>query len=62
MNTMLDSIVRLMKNIQLQHDFLEDRVQDLISEIKGLGSGDLRTRAEVTSDARFSGTFLQLYD
>jgi methyl-accepting chemotaxis protein len=51
MNTMLDSIVRLMKNIQRQHDFLEDRVQDLITEIKGLGSGDLRTRAEVTSDA-----------
>ena len=51
MNTMLDSIVRLMKNIQRQHDFLESRVQDLISEIKGLGSGDLRTRAEVTSDA-----------
>lgn len=51
MNTMLDSIVRLMKNIQRQHDFLEHRVQDLITEIKGLGSGDLRTRAEVTSDA-----------
>ncbi len=51
MNTMMDSIVRLMKNIQRQHDFLEDRVQELISEIKGLGSGDLRTRAEVTSDA-----------
>lgn len=51
MNTMLDSIVRLMKNIQRQHDFLENRVQDLISEIKGLGSGDLRIRAEVTSDA-----------
>lgn len=51
MNTMLDSIVRLMKNIQRQHDFLEDRVQDLIGEIKGLGTGDLRTRAEVTSDA-----------
>ncbi|HEY3993391.1 MAG TPA: HAMP domain-containing protein [Ktedonobacteraceae bacterium] len=51
MNTMLDSIVRLMKNIQRQHDLLENRVQDLISEIKGLGSGDLRTRAEVTSDA-----------
>lgn len=51
MNTMLDSIVRLMKNIQRQHDLLENRVQDLISEIKGLGTGDLRTRAEVTSDA-----------
>ena len=51
MNTMLDSIVRLMKNIQRQHDFLENRVQDLISEIQGLASGDLRARAEVTSDA-----------
>jgi len=51
MNTMLDSIVKLMKNIQRQHDFLEDRVQEMIGEIKGLGSGDLRTRAEVTSDA-----------
>jgi methyl-accepting chemotaxis protein len=50
-NTMLDSIVRLMKNIQRQHDFLESRVQDLIHEMTGLGSGDLRTRAEVTSDA-----------
>lgn len=51
MNAMLDSIVRLMKNIQLQHDFLETRVQTLIAEVKGIGSGDLRPRAEVTSDA-----------
>lgn len=51
MNTMLDSIVRLMKNIQRQHDALEARVQNLIGEIKGFGSGDLRTRAEVTPDA-----------
>ena len=51
MNTMLDSIVRLMKNVQRQHDFLKGRVQEMIGEIKGLGSGDLRTRAEVTSDA-----------
>jgi methyl-accepting chemotaxis protein len=51
MNTMLDSIVLLMKNIQRQHDMLEDRVQRFITEIRGLGSGDLRLRAEVTSDA-----------
>lgn len=51
MNAMLDSIVRLMKNIQLQHNFLETRVQSLITEVKGVGSGDLRLRAEVTSDA-----------
>ncbi len=51
MNAMLDSIVRLMKNIQLQHDFLETRVQRLIAEVKGVGAGDLRSRTEVTSDA-----------
>ncbi len=50
MNTMLDSIVSLMKHIQ-QHDCLEANVQKLIDEVKGLGSGDLRSRAEVTSDA-----------
>jgi methyl-accepting chemotaxis protein len=51
MNTMLDSIVNLMKNIQRQHDHLESQVQKLIGEVEGLGSGDLRSRAEVTSDA-----------
>ncbi|MDQ2904977.1 MAG: HAMP domain-containing protein [Chloroflexota bacterium] len=51
MNTMLDSVVSLMKNIQQQHDGLEAHVQKLIDEVKGLGSGDLRSRAEVTSDA-----------
>jgi methyl-accepting chemotaxis protein len=51
MNTMLDSMVRLMKNIQRQHDLLEDRVQSFITEIRDFGSGDLRIRAEVTSDA-----------
>lgn len=51
MNAMLDSIVKLMQNIQRQHDFLEARVQKLIAEIKVIGSGDLRVRAEVTSDA-----------
>ena len=51
MNTMLDSIVNLMKHIQQQHDCLEAHVQKLIDEMKGLGSGDLRARAEVTADA-----------
>jgi methyl-accepting chemotaxis protein len=51
MNTMLDSIVNLMKNIQRQHDHLESQVQKLIGEVEGLGSGDLRSRAEVTADA-----------
>jgi methyl-accepting chemotaxis protein len=50
MNTMLDSIVKLMQNVQHQHNFLEARVRKLIAEIKGFGAGDLRTRAEVTAD------------
>ncbi|MDQ2885989.1 MAG: hypothetical protein M3Y39_07860, partial [Chloroflexota bacterium] len=38
-------------HIQQQHDCLEAHVQKLIDEVKGLGSGDLRGRAEVTADA-----------
>jgi methyl-accepting chemotaxis protein len=50
-NTMLDSVVSLMRNIQHQHDGLEAHIQKLIDEVKGLGTGDLRSRAEVSSDA-----------
>ena len=50
MNTMLDSIARLMQNVQHQHNMLETRVNEFIVEVKGFGSGDLRTRAEVTAD------------
>ncbi len=51
MNTMLDSIVRLMQDVEGQRDFLQARADKLISEVSGIGEGDLRKQAEVTNDA-----------
>jgi methyl-accepting chemotaxis protein len=50
MNTMLDSIVNLLQNIQFERDSLQSRAEKLIVEVRGLGEGDLRTEAEVTPD------------
>jgi methyl-accepting chemotaxis protein len=51
MNTMLDSIGQLMQDVQGQRDFLQARVDKLISEVTSIGEGDLRTQAEVSNDA-----------
>jgi methyl-accepting chemotaxis protein len=51
MNTMLDSIVRLMQDVEGQRDFLQARVDKLISDVSSIGEGDLRMQAEVTNDA-----------
>jgi methyl-accepting chemotaxis protein len=51
MNTMLDSIGQLMQDVQGQRDFLQFRVDKLISEVTSIGEGDLRMQAEVTNDA-----------
>ncbi len=50
-NAMLDHIVRLMQESRNQRDYLGQRVEKLIAEVKGIGEGDLRMRAEVTGDA-----------
>ncbi|HLG78212.1 MAG TPA: HAMP domain-containing protein, partial [Ktedonobacteraceae bacterium] len=50
MNTMLDHIVHLIHDMQLQRDSLLARVEKLISEVSGIGEGDLRVQAEVTND------------
>jgi methyl-accepting chemotaxis protein len=50
MNTMLDSIARLMQDVEGQRDFLQARADKLISEVSGIGEGDLRRQAEVTND------------
>lgn len=50
MNTMLDDIVRLMEESQGQHDRLQASVERLIAEVSGIGEGDLRVKAEPTSD------------
>jgi len=51
MNNMLDNIVRLIQETQAQRDALQTQVEKLVSEVSGVGEGDLRIQAEVTSDA-----------
>ncbi len=51
MNNMLDNIVRLIQEVQAQRDSLQLQVEKLVSEVSGVGEGDLRIQAEVTGDA-----------
>ncbi len=51
MNNMLDNIVRLIQGAQAQRDNLQRQVEKLVSEVSGVGEGDLRVQAEVTADA-----------
>jgi methyl-accepting chemotaxis protein len=51
MNNMLDNIVRLIQEAQAQRDVLQAQVEKLVSEVSGVGEGDLRIQAEVTADA-----------
>ncbi|GAC1397137.1 MAG: hypothetical protein NVSMB49_02360 [Ktedonobacteraceae bacterium] len=51
MNNMLDNIVRLIQETQSQRDVLQSQVEKLVGEVSGVGEGDLRIQAEVTTDA-----------
>lgn len=51
MNSMLDNIVHLIQDTQAQRDVLQGQVEKLVSEVSGVGEGDLRVSAEVTADA-----------
>lgn len=51
MNNMLDNIVHLIQETQAQRDALQAQVEKLVSEVSGVGEGDLRIQAEVTADA-----------
>lgn len=51
MNDMLDNIVHLIQVTQSQHDDLQAQVEKLVSEVSGVGEGDLRVQAEVSTDA-----------
>jgi len=51
MNNMLDNIVRLIQETQSQRDTLQGQVEKLVSEVSGVGEGDLSVQAEVTADA-----------
>src|SRR5215813_7954061 len=50
MNTMLDSIVRLLQQTRGQHDDLRAQVEKLVNEVNSVGEGDLRVQAQVTTD------------
>jgi methyl-accepting chemotaxis protein len=64
MNAMLDHIVRLMQEARDRRDYLGQRVEKLGAEVKGVGEGDLRVRAEVTGDAPgvLAGSFNRVID
>ena len=51
MNKMLDNIVQLIQQAQDQRDELQAQVEKLVSEVSGVGEGDLRVQAEVSSNA-----------
>lgn len=50
-NHMLDHIVQLIQEAQSQRDNLQAQVEKLVSEVSGVGEGDLRIQAQVTADA-----------
>jgi methyl-accepting chemotaxis protein len=49
-NSMLDSIVRLLRETQGQHETLQARIEKFVKEVNGIGEGDLRIQAVVTHD------------
>ena len=51
MNNMLDNIVYLIQEANNQRDALQAQVEKLVGEVSGVGEGDLRIQAEVTTDA-----------
>ncbi len=50
MNNMLDNIVYLIQQANNQRDALQNQVEKLVGEVSGVGEGDLRIQAEVTTD------------
>jgi methyl-accepting chemotaxis protein len=50
MNGMLDNMVRLARNAQSRHAALENQIEKLVNEVSGIGEGDLRIQADVTTD------------
>jgi methyl-accepting chemotaxis protein len=50
MNGMLDNIVRLVRDAQSRHAGLENQIEKLVNEVSGIGEGDLRIQADVTTD------------
>ena len=51
MNKMLDNIVQLIQQAKKQHDELQTQVEKMVNDVSGIGEGDLRIQAEVSSSA-----------
>ncbi len=49
-NTMLDHIVRLIREAESRHAVLQAQLEKLVNEVSGIGEGDLSIQAEVTTD------------
>jgi methyl-accepting chemotaxis protein len=49
MNLMLDNIVKFIHDAERQRDELQAQVEKLLSEVSGVGEGDLRVQAEITT-------------
>ena len=49
-NGMLDNILRLMQEAQNRHGELQAQIQKMISEVSGLGEGNLRIQVQVNSN------------
>ncbi|GHP00581.1 hypothetical protein KSF_106280 [Reticulibacter mediterranei] len=49
-NLMLDRISRLVAEAQGQRDFLQGRIDQLVSQVSGIGEGNLNIQAEVSTD------------
>ncbi len=49
MNVMLDNIVQQARDAQLRHATLQSQIDKLMGEVSGVGEGDLRIQAEVSS-------------
>lgn len=50
MNGMLDNIVRLVRDAEAKHAALETQIARLVNEVSGIGEGNLRIHADVTSN------------
>src|SRR5436305_3143626 len=47
MNKMVDKLVQLMQEAELRRDELQGQIEKLVSEVRGIGEGDLQVYAEV---------------
>lgn len=50
MNKMMDNMVQLIQEAQSQRDTLQEQIENLVTEVRGIGQGNLQVQPEVVSD------------